>query len=323
MVCGIVQLKFVTQAKSGAAVRRFVSLTIIIFTALYLGCRKEPVAQRKFELIIGRRGHQMGEFNRPRGIFYDVPRDLLHVVDWDGRIQSFTRDGEVRGCWLMPEVKKGKPEDLCVTKEGTILVTDTHYSRIMEFTVTGKEIRRFGSYGGGKGQFIYPVGICMDDEENIYVSEYGDNNRVQKFTRKGRYLLSMGSFGNGKDQFQRPSGIAIGPDKNLYVTDGVNHRIQVFSLDGRHIRSIGKQGGKLGEFRYPYDVAFRGNEMLVLEFGGNRIQKMTLAGKGLETFGMPGSGDGQFASPWRFCVTTENEIYVSDTNNYRVVKVKF
>ncbi len=295
----------------------------VLAFVLLAGCRPEPAAApTRFELVIGSRGHTAGKFNRPRGIYYDADSDRLFVVDWDGKIQKFTGDGKFRGSWMMPEVELGKPEDLCLTAEDTLLVTDTHYSRILEFTRRGKEVRRFGSYGDGDGQFIYPVGICTDREGFIYVSEYGDNNRVQKFTRTGEFVASFGGFGSAPGKFQRPSGIAIGPDGHLYITDAVNHRLQVFTLAGEFVRVIGKQGKGLGELTYPYDIDFRGETMYVLEFGNNRVQKMTPAGEGLAVWGSLGSGDGEFSSPWRFCVTAEH-IFVSDTNNFRVTKFNF
>ncbi len=302
---------------------RLRSISVLLTLLFLVGCgARDEKKSNEFDLTIGSRGHTSGLFNRPRGIRWDQEAELLHVVDWDGRVQSFTLDGRFRGSWIMPEVEIGKPEDLWVTKEGTILVTDTHYSRVMEFTRTGEEVRRWGSYGGGPGQFIYPVGICMDEDDFVYISEYGDSNRVQKFTRTGEFVASFGGFGSDFGEFQRPSGIAIGPDGNLYVSDAVNHRIQVLSRDGEFLRTIGKQGRKPGEFSYPYDVDFRNGKLLVLEFGNHRVQELEPDGTPLRMLGGPGNGDGEFASPWRFCVA-EGRIYVSDTNNCRVVRLVF
>ncbi len=304
---------------AGAWPRLAVALALL---ALIPACRDQASKQLKFALVIGSRGHSSGKFNRPRGICYDPDNKLIFVVDWDGRVQKFTLAGKFRGSWIMPAVAKGKPEDLCRSKTGTLLVADTHYSRIVEFSPKGEVLRKFGSYGQGPGQFIYPVGICVDAAGNIYVSEYGDNNRVQKFTPEGKFISSFGGFGSAPGQFQRPSGMAIGPDQRLYVTDAVNHRIQVFELDGKLVRVIGRQGRSLGALNYPYDVDFKGGYMYVLEYGNQRVQKMTLEGKGLAGWGAPGHGQGQFASPWRFTVV-ENALYISDTDNCRVVKIKF
>ena len=96
----------------------------------------------------------------------------------------------------------------------------------------------------------------------------------------------------------------------------------MLTLDGQLVRTIGSQGKALGQFTYPYDVDFRNGKLYVLEFEGQRVQQLTLDGNGLAVWGERGSGDGQFANPWRFCALPTG-LYVSDTNNSRVVKIDF
>jgi DNA-binding beta-propeller fold protein YncE len=107
----------------------------------------------------------------------------------------------------------------------------------------------FGSYGKGPGQFIYPVGICNDSAGNIYVSEYGENDRVQKFDSDGRWLQAWGDFGDAPGFFRRPSGMDCSDAPQIYVADAVNHRLQVFDTSGTLIRLIGGQGTEPGLFR--------------------------------------------------------------------------
>jgi DNA-binding beta-propeller fold protein YncE len=284
------------------------------------GCGGPGTPSGHFELVIGSRGHTAGKFNRPRGITYYAPEKTIFVVDWDGRIQKFTTNGQFRASWIMPKIEKGKPEDLCIAKNGNLLVADTHYSRITEFTRDGRLVRTFGRYGRNPGEFIYPVGICCDNEGNIYVSEYGENDRIQKFDADGRFILSWGKFGTADGEFQRPSGIDITTNNTIFVADAVNHRVQVFDTQGTLLRIIGKEGAGRGEFRYPYDVVIGNDAFYVLEYGNQRVQKMTLDGQPLELLGQPGSGDGRFASPWR-CAVIEDSLFVSDTENNRVVKL--
>ncbi len=291
------------------------------FALLAGGCGRPDAPAERFALTIGTRGHTSGNFNRPRGIAYDDRNGVIFVVDWDGRIQKFSTNGQFRASWIMPEVQVGKPEDLCMATNGNLLVADTHYSRIVEFSPDGRLIRTFGSYGRAPGQFIYPVGICCDREGNIYVSEYGENDRIQKFNSNGGYICSWGGLGSAPGQFQRPSGIDLTTNNLLVVADAVNHRVQIFDATGKLCRIIGKEGAGPGEFRYPYDVAVRGDILYVLEFGNQRVQKLTLEGKPLASFGKPGSGEGCFASPWR-CEIVENSLFVSDTDNNRVVKLE-
>lgn len=299
--------------------RHGVSLLLVGLALLTSGCTL-PGDNCHFDQVIGAPGHTAGRFHRPRGLVYHPAQDALYVVDWDGRIQKFAPDGSFRASWIMPDVDKGKPEDLCVNQDGNLLVADTHYSRIVEFTPDGRQVGTFGSYGKGPGQFIYPVGICRDSKGNVYVSEYGENDRIQKFDPGGRFLKQWGAFGQAPGQFQRPSGIDCTTNDLLVVADAVNHRLQVFDSEGVLVRIIGREGTAPGEFRYPYDVAVAGNCMYVLEFGSQRVQKLTLDGKPVAMAGRPGRGDGCFAAPWR-CTVMNGALYVSDTGNGRVVHV--
>lgn len=305
------------RSASAPALRLFGACLLLLVLA---GCTGSPTPAGRFSLTIGSFGHTAGKFNRPRGIVFNETSGVLFVVDWDGRIQKFTPDGEFLGSWAMPEVEKGKPEDLCLTTNGNLLVADTHYSRILEFSPGGDLIRTFGSYGREPGQFIYPVGVCSDREGKIYVSEYGENDRIQKFTAEGKWICSWGRFGTAPGEFQRPSGIDLSPDSELFVADAVNHRIQVFDNQGGLLHIIGGEGTEPGKFRYPYDVAVHGDAIYVLEFGNQRVQKLTRRGAFLAMVGRPGRGDGCFASPWRSAMVRDS-LYVSDTDNSRVVRL--
>ena len=299
---------------------RFGQLVIAAALAAVAGCASRDTEPKQFSLVIGSPGHTAGKFNRPRGITYDAANGVIFVVDWDGRIQKFATGGVFRASWIMPDIEKGKPEDLCMTRTGNLLVADTHYSRVMEFTPDGKQVRSFGSYGREPGQFIYPVGLAIDREGNIYVSEYGENDRIQKFGPEGKFIMTWGSFGAAPGQFQRPSGLAISTNDTFFVADAVNHRIQVFDANGKLLRVIGKEGTGPGEFRYPYDVAVGRDTLYVLEYGNQRVQKLTLDGQPLGVLGKPGREDGRFACPWR-CEFVEDALFVSDTDNGRVVKL--
>jgi len=295
-----------------------------LLAAALLGCdRPAPDADAAAVLgIIGGPGHTAGRFNRPRGMDYNAEAEHLYVIDWDGRIQVFTPAGAFRGSWRMPKVAKGKPEGLHLRQNGNVLIADTHYSRVMEYSPQGELVRSFGSYGEEQGQFIYPVAVCTDAEDNIYVAEYGGADRVQKFDPDGNFLKDWGRLGTAPGAFQRPSGLIVGPEQQLYVADAVNHRIQVFDLEGKLLRILGEPGRGEGQLNYPYDLDFRDSLLYVLEYGNNRVQRFTRDGESRGTLGSPGSGPGEFAAPWKLAVAPDI-VYVSDTNNSRVVKLRF
>ena len=59
-------------------------------------------------------------------------------------------------------------------------VADIKSNRIQKFDSNGKYITKWGSKGGGDGQFVGPDDIAVNSSGNLYVSDAG-NNRIQVF----------------------------------------------------------------------------------------------------------------------------------------------
>ena len=91
----------------------------------------------------------------------------------------------------------------------------------------------WGSEGSDEGQIRMPWGIALDDENSVYVSDWG-NDRVQKFTPEGQLLMTVGSSGSGDGQLRRPSGVAVDRGGDIYVADWANDRVQVFDPKGNY-----------------------------------------------------------------------------------------
>jgi DNA-binding beta-propeller fold protein YncE len=91
----------------------------------------------------------------------------------------------------------------------------------------GAFVRKWGSVGGGDGQFRCPDGLAVD-AEHVYVSDY-ENDRIQVFCKAdGAFVRKWGSAGGGDGQFLDPSYLAVDAE-HVYVSDPGNRRIQVFS----------------------------------------------------------------------------------------------
>jgi DNA-binding beta-propeller fold protein YncE len=222
-------------------------------------------------------------------------------------------------------------------------------------TIAGTGKPGYGGDGGPatKASFKQPHSIVLDKQDNVYIADIG-NHRIRKIDAKtgvitsiagsderklpvagekaagnpvfgpralfmdGEVLwvalreghsiwkikLSEGTWqhvaGTGKKgftgdggpaseaTFDGPKGIAIGADKNLYVVDTENHAI----------RMIDTQTGQIG----------------------------TIAGRGPTHKG--GSGDGGAATsalldrPHGICVGPDGAVYIGDTLNHRVRRVK-
>jgi iron(III) transport system ATP-binding protein len=242
------------------------------------------------------------------------------ALDTGGRVLVYAPDGTVARQWQMPETRNGNPEGVCVLRDGRIVVGDTHYHRIVVFAPDGQSFTTFGKEGQGPGEFIYPVAVTKDAQENLYVAEYGSNDRVQKFTADGKFLLAFGGFGTKPGEFQRPSGLVWHAGR-IYAADAFNNRIQVFSDDGKFLKIL-DSGGRPLSLQLPYDLKLGPDDTLfAIEYGAGRVTRLDLEGRLLGRYGTIGSGPGQFATPWGIAVDAKR-IYVADTGNRRIVELQ-
>lgn len=249
------------------------------------------------------------------------PDDELYVLDNAGRVLVYDAENQLDRQWEMPDFEIGKPEGICLLKNGQIAVADTHYHRVVFFDQQGKVIKFLGEYGEEPGQFIYPVSVVQDPAGNMYVSEYGNNDRVQKFSEQGDFLLEFGTVGTGPGEFQRAAGM-IWHDGKIYVSDAVNNRIQVFSDDGQFLEILGTKTGGLPLY-YPYDIAIdrHHNQLYIVEYGAGRITKTDLSGRILGVYGKTGMNQGEFLTPWGLTVNSKDQVFVADTGNRLIVKL--
>ncbi|MCH2178835.1 MAG: hypothetical protein MK106_08530 [Mariniblastus sp.] len=272
----------------------------------------------------GRRGLGDGRFQKPRAVTIDANQQL-YVVDMTGRIQVFDTTGTLLRQWRTPAVKNGKPCGLSMSNDQKLIVSDTHYHRVLFYELDGTLIESRtigGQHGRGPEEFGFVTDTVQDSEGNYYVAEYGDYDRIQKFNSTGEYLYEWGGHGSKVGEFLRPQGLAIDANDHLWVADASNHRIQVFDATGESpkiMHVFGEPGKASGQLNYPYDLFFDGKgHVFVCEFGNHRIQKFTLAGSPLGTWGKPGRKLGELHQPWGMCQDAKGMIHVLDSYNHRV-----
>jgi DNA-binding beta-propeller fold protein YncE len=248
------------------------------------------------------------------------PQNELAVLDTAGRVTMYDAGGALTRQWHMLDVSVGKPEGIVILRDGRVVVCDTHYFRIVYFDSEGHWLRNFGKRGEGRSEFIYPVGICKDEQENLYVCEYGGHDRIQKFTREGEWLAEFGSFGTGQEQFQRPSGLTWQAG-HVYVADAINNRVLVFTDQGKYVGTFGDP--QPPAFDLPYDIALGPDRFFyVFEYGGGRLSRLDSKGRLVGRLGRTGAGSGEFATPWGLAVDSTGKIYVADTKNRRIVSLR-
>ncbi len=300
-------------------------MVTLMASLLVAGCSRqgEPDTPLNAQLVFGAAGEGLGQFHYPRAIAVDAEREMVYVVDKAARVQRFDFDGTPLLQWNMPAKEMGKPTGMNVAPDGRVFVADTHYFRVIAYDPEGNELLRFGAYGQAPGQFIYTTDIEFGPEGELYVSEYGGNDRVQVFSPEGEYLRGFGAFGSARGEFNRPQSIQFNDDKSeLYIADACNHRIVVVNPAGEVLRQFGGAGRGPGQLSYPYDLMLLSDDtLLVCEFGNNRLQRFSREGESLGIYGRLGFEKGELQYPWGVDGTDEH-IFVVDSGNNRVQRFR-
>ncbi len=206
---------------------------------------------------------------------------------------------------------------------------------ILHFDANGKLIRSFGA-----GMFVFPHGIFVDRDGNVWVTDGQGNmdprggrgrggqtpapaapppaepkgHQVYKFSPEGKLLMTLGKPGGGKDPdyFFQPNDVVVAPDGSIFVAEGHgadNNRILKFDRTGKLIKTWGKKGSGPGEFDQPHALAFdsRGR-LFVGDRSNNRIQIFDQEGKLLDTWT-------QFSRPSGIYIDKNDVIYVTDSES--------
>lgn len=220
-----------------------------------------------------------------------------------------------------------RPIGIAVALDGTVDVTDARL-RVIEFAPDGHVRRAWGREGTGRGEFSNPVGIAIDHQGAVYVSDY-EQDRIQKFGPTGEFLAAFGSSGSAEGHFRSPAGATVDDAGAVYVADFYNHRVQKLRGDGTFEALFGRPGRLgLGALHYPTGVAVtRDGHVLVADAYNYQVQWFAANGDPIRQDGYhlfwlwprPTSSTAGFAVPTGVAAGPNGLIHVADSANHRVV----
>jgi hypothetical protein len=180
---------------------------------------------------------------------------------------------------------------------------------VLKFDASGKLVKSFGA-----GLLIFPHGIYVDKEGNVWVTD-GQDDAPLPARGAGRGAAPGAEGGRAA----APAG-PIGP------RPGATHGNQVFkfSPDGKVLLTLGKPGGAASPdyFYQPNDVVTAPNgDIFVSEghgAGNNRVLKFDKTGKFIKEWGKLGTAPGEFDQPHALAFDSKGLLYVGDRNNNRI-----
>lgn len=180
-------------------------------------------------------------------------------------------------------------------------------------------------------------GVDVDrDGSSIWIADRCGGNAcadstiapILKFDAQGRLVKAFGA-----GLFAIPHGVHVDREGNIWVTDdsttpvpGKGHQVIKFDPDGKVLLTLGKPGVPgtgPDTFNRPSDVVVAPNgDIFVADgHGGNsnaRIVKFSRDGRWLATWGMKGTGRGEFDTPHGLAMDSRGRLFVADLRNYRV-----
>ncbi len=314
--------EFVHRPSRALAAGQRVAARLLALLMLWLasGCAKNDQHTLHFTAVATQLPNDGKVQPSPRGLAVTRAGELL-VLDTVGRVLVYTQDGQLARQWRMPAWEVGRPEGIIELHDGRIAVADTHYHRIVFFDHDGKVLDMRGAEGKGPGEFIYPISIEEDPAGNVYVSEYGENDRVQKFAPDGAFICAFGSFGTGTGQFQRPQHICWHEGK-IYIADAMNNRVQIYTDAGAYVGVVGEALAPPADVHFPYGLwVAPSGDIWVAEYSGGKVVRLAADGSELGSFGAVGHGDGEFSTPWALVGAPGGAMWVADTGNRRLIRL--
>ena len=197
---------------------------------------------------------------------------------------------------------------------------DSDLDPILKFDLDGNVVESFGS-----GMFIWPHGIDVDQDGNVWVTDAVSaartpdgtrGHQVIKFSPDGRVLMTLGTPGvpgEGPYSFNAPADVVVADNGDIFVADGHaldgNNRVVKYSPDGTFIKAWGSTGYAPGEFRTLHAIAIdaRGR-VFVGDRSNNRIQIFDQEGIFLAMWT-------QFGRPSGIFFDGNDQIYVADSES--------
>jgi len=150
----------------------------------------------------------------------------------------------------------------------------------------------------------------------LYVADE-PNARILKYDLDGKPLAEWTGEGGDGSKMIAPRALAIDEEGNVLVLDASDRYVRRFDAHGK---SLGRFGGSDAIFS-PKGIAVDGEDAIyVSDAETDSILKFGADGTLLFSWGMDGTGEGQFRNPWGIATDAWGHVYVADYLNSRMQK---
>lgn len=168
------------------------------------------VAAGALVILIGTFGERVGAQTNP------LPNPYQSVLDW-----AKLPEGRTWGQMAALAIDSGG-NIWAVERCGGTTCDGTPESPVLAFDRSGEVVNSIGA-----GIFVFPHGIAIDDDDNLWVTDGrgtdGKGHQVIKFNPEGEILMRLGTAGvagETSETFNGAAAVAIAPNGDIFVGDG-------------------------------------------------------------------------------------------------------
>jgi streptogramin lyase len=273
-------------------------------------------------------GEDAGTGSDGGGSTFDQPP----LTDGVATLAGWSTPGNVDG--PRNQALMNNPVNVAVTADGDVLVADFGNSEIRKVSPAG-DVSTV-SQAPGAGMFVRPFGMAIDGA-TLYVETDGNS-----LGQPGGALWRMSVAGSApellRDNIGKTRGLAVLPDGRVALADYEAHVLRLFDPDNgtltllagaEHQPGMVNATGAEARFNVPYDlVVIDGGDLLVSDFGNNRIRRVTVDGvvTSYAGSGSPGMANGSldtasFNAPQGLAMRSDGTLFITDTGNFTVRRI--
>ena len=130
----------------------------------------------KFLFTFGSKGSGPGCFNKPCDITFGSDGHVYVIDEGNRRVCVWSTEG----AFLRDFKVKYTPTSIDGNGDNHLVITSFQSDIVLVYTLEGELVHEFGKYGFNPGRFNGSWGICIDDDELMYVVDRL-NKRIQVF----------------------------------------------------------------------------------------------------------------------------------------------
>ncbi|CAF1484704.1 unnamed protein product, partial [Rotaria sordida] len=227
-----------------------------------------------------RQGNGINQLSNPLGLYVDDDQ-IIYVADqsnhrivewkWGAMSGHVVAGGNGPGSG---DHQLSNPQDVIVDKErDSLIISDRENRRVVRWP------RRNGTSGETIISNIYCLGLTMDENGSLYVSDF-EKHEVRRYRRgESQGIVVAGGNGNGNrlDQLSIPRYVFVDRDHSVYVSEWGNDRVMKWmegAKQGIVVAGGQGKGNGLTQLSDPRGVVVdQLGTVYVADLGNNRIMR--------------------------------------------------